>query len=65
MAENGFQDFVENNLEQVLGIELFLIKESTVVKGSIDFLGFDAKSRLFLIEVKCHYDSRSKFEVVF
>ena len=65
IKENGFQDFVEEYITTALGFELFLIKESPRVNGEVDFIGFDEESRIFLIEVKCHYDSRAKFNVIF
>lgn len=65
-ASDSYQDFVQEYLCQVLGFEkLFFLKESTAGEGSIDFIAFDKRSRVFLIEVKRGDDIRAKFDVVF
>ncbi|MCK5595272.1 hypothetical protein KAI19_03760 [bacterium] len=65
IKNNGFQDFVEKYISKVIGHDLFFIKESPRVNGEIDFIGFDIYGRVFFIEVKCAYDHRAKFEVIF
>ena len=62
----GFQDFVEKNIGEVLGLKLCLFKEFPAGQGgSMDFLGIDDHGLIFLIEVKCEYDMRAKSVVIF
>lgn len=62
----GYQSFVEKHIGDILNVNLYLFKESSAGHGgSIDYLGIDDEGRIFLIEVKCHYDTRAKFDVIF
>ena len=65
-GERAYQDFVEKNIGRVLGLDLFLIKECPAGRGGrVDFLGISDEGLIFLIEVKCQYDQRATFDVIF
>ncbi|MFC1670047.1 hypothetical protein ACFL20_06600 [Spirochaetota bacterium] len=64
--KHGYQLFVENHICDILDLNLCLFKEASAGRGgSVDYLAVDDEGRIFLIEVKCSYDNRAKFDVVF
>lgn len=65
--KSGLQDLTEDHLGELLGCgPLCTLKESPAGRGgSVDFLAFDLKGRVFLVEVKRAKDQRAKYDVVF
>ncbi len=63
---NSLQGFVEIHLQTLLNVpDLCVWKEFPCRGGFVDFLAFDKRGRVFLIEVKRSVDFRSKYDVLF